>query len=410
VPGDVTPARAGTQSGHEPCYDSLVQMKLAGFFLIAIMTGCGPDPLPSERLQSRIINGTIDTTHSAVVALVAQGADFCTGTVIGPRTVVSAGHCQRQTGYTASDLTVFFGNAVGGAGTSLHTTSWTTHPEYKEQADGTLVNDVSVIVLAQDAPVEPMAWQSTPLPNIVGKTALMVGYGVTNAAAQTGSGTRRQVNQVITAQDASLIYYGDGKAGTCQGDSGGPTFLDVDGTPTVIAVTSFGDQTCVQEGANTRLDTRSSFIAKLMPLTVSITSPADRATVDSSFTLSAKAGGGAGIATVEVLIDGICRARLGAAPFDFNLTVGPGNHNVEVLAHDKLDSTGTASIAVHVGDAQQPSTGNLSGDPAAQPEGTWTGGCGVAGSAAAISLGPLLLLLGFVAQRLGRISSTRRRS
>jgi V8-like Glu-specific endopeptidase len=231
---------------------------------LTFVGACDGNPLPVQRLEPRIINGTADTTDVAVVALVYQGEQFCTGTLIAPRTVVSAGHCLKETGFTASQISVFFGNAVGGAGTSAKVSKWTANPNYYVQSDGAPINDVSVLVLASDAPVAPMAWQSTALGNIVGQSVKMVGYGVTNANQQTGNGTRRQVNETITDQDNTFIYYGGGKSGTCQGDSGGPTFLDVNGTPTVIAVTSYGDQSCVQLGANTRVDTYASFIKQFI--------------------------------------------------------------------------------------------------------------------------------------------------
>ena len=54
-----------------------------------------------------------------VVALTAYGEAFCTGTLVSSRTVLTAGHCVEDSGYTASDVSVFFGNVVGGTGTSI---------------------------------------------------------------------------------------------------------------------------------------------------------------------------------------------------------------------------------------------------------------------------------------------------
>ena len=90
----------------------------------------------------------------------------------------------------------------------------------------------------------------------------MVGYGVTNAKSQTGNGTRRTVNETIEDQDTTFLYYGGGVSGTCQGDSGGPTFLMMNGVKTLVAVTSYGDSTCVQLGANTRVDTYAAFLSR----------------------------------------------------------------------------------------------------------------------------------------------------
>jgi V8-like Glu-specific endopeptidase len=225
------------------------------------LAACSPGGSPLLRRSQRgIINGSVDTTHTAVVALVSYGETFCTGTLIGPHTVVSAGHCKMDSGLTASEISVFFGTTVGGSGTSIAAKDWQAHPSYYEKSDGTPMYDVSVITLNKDASVTPMAWQSSSLGNIAGQSLVLVGYGVTNAYQQTGSGTRRQITNKVLAQDSNFVYYGSGVDGTCQGDSGGPAFLDVGGTLTVVGVTSFGDVSCIQAGANTRLDAHSSFV------------------------------------------------------------------------------------------------------------------------------------------------------
>jgi V8-like Glu-specific endopeptidase len=211
-----------------------------------------------------IINGSVDSTHQAVVALVYEGEQFCSGTLIGPRTVVSAGHCLRETGFGASEIKVFFGTTVGGSGQMRGVAEAHAHPDYYVRSDGAPMNDVSVLVLAQNAPVAPMAWQKTALGNVVGVSALLVGYGVTSAAAQTGNGTRRKVTETIADEDGTFLYYGGNNDGTCQGDSGGPMFVDVGGTLTVIGVTSFGDASCVQLGASTRVDAFASFISQYL--------------------------------------------------------------------------------------------------------------------------------------------------
>jgi secreted trypsin-like serine protease len=240
-------------------YLSLTLVFTTGLFGACI--GAVGDDAPFNRMQPRIINGTADTADTAVVALVSQGSEFCTGTLISSRVVVTAGHCLKDSGLTASQISVFFGNTVGGSGTSIKVSKWTAHPSYYEKSDGTPMNDVSVVVLAQDAPVSPMAWQSTALSSLVGQSVLMVGFGVTNAQTQTGNTTRRKVTQTISKQDGTFLYYGDGVSGTCQGDSGGPTLLSKSGVLTLVAVTSYGDESCVQLGANTRVDPYASFIS-----------------------------------------------------------------------------------------------------------------------------------------------------
>jgi V8-like Glu-specific endopeptidase len=221
------------------------------------LAACQPGAAPVSRLRSRIINGVADTVDVAVVDI-DLGGGFCSGTLIAPRAVLTAGHCLEG---PIGNVKVFFGDVIGGPGTTINAVWWGAHPSFKDTLPyGTLEHDVAVIILEKDGPVAPMAWQSTPLFNMVGKTGVMVGYGVTNAMQQTGSGTRRQVSEQILDQDADFLYYGDGSSGTCQGDSGGPTLFN----SVVAAVTSFGAYDCVTDNAATRVDIHASFINQAM--------------------------------------------------------------------------------------------------------------------------------------------------
>jgi V8-like Glu-specific endopeptidase len=235
----------------------------AGLLALASTPGClGPDPDAPEETSASIIGGFPDPSDAAVVALTYLGQQFCTGTVVSARTVITAGHCLRTTGIAPRDIRAYFGRTVGGSGESLACTAGAAHPSWHIDDSGAPIHDVAYLTLAGDAPVAPVTWQSTELPDVVGHSVQMVGYGVTDARRQTGNGTRRTVNETITGQDGRFLYYGDGRTGTCQGDSGGPTFLPSDGGPTLIAVTSYGDSSCVQAGANTRVDTYASFLSQ----------------------------------------------------------------------------------------------------------------------------------------------------
>jgi MYXO-CTERM domain-containing protein len=232
--------------------------------LATVSAACARTSGPQFTLTRRpIINGTVDAAHPSVVALLYQGEQFCTGTVIAPRAILSAGHCQAEMaklpGFVASACTVYFGTTVGGGGRDVAVETAHLHPQYALRDDGAPLNDLSVWTLAEDAPAPAVAWQQTLLGAITGEQLTLVGYGVTDAAQQSGAGTRRVVTDSVTDEDDLYIYYGTGGGGTCQGDSGGPLLVNRGGVETLVGVCSFGDVSYLQ-GAGTRVDTHAAFI------------------------------------------------------------------------------------------------------------------------------------------------------
>jgi MYXO-CTERM domain-containing protein len=303
-----------------------------------------------------IINGQVDTTHESVVALVytAHGTmqQFCSGTVIAPRWVLTAGHCYMETGFPPDQTKIFVGQTVGSGGQTIQIASAYVHPNYSLDKDNIPVNDICVVELTQDAPVAAMAWQRTPLATIIGQTVTLVGYGVTDAQMQTGNGTRRLVDEQVSDQDPMYLFYGGGTSGTCQGDSGGP-MLAHDGTETIVGVTSAGDESCVQLGINTRVDPYADFIAQHVdntapqPVTVTITEPQNGSTEGPSITVSVIAESPAAVATVDLYLDDVLQRTLTTAPYNFLLTsVAAGSHTIRVVGTGTDGGSGEASITV----------------------------------------------------------------
>ena len=57
------------------------------------LVGCALDPVDSPALgrdELAIVDGEADTADPAVVALTTGGQQFCTGTLVSPRVVVTA--------------------------------------------------------------------------------------------------------------------------------------------------------------------------------------------------------------------------------------------------------------------------------------------------------------------------------
>jgi MYXO-CTERM domain-containing protein len=117
----------------------------------------------------------------------------------------------------------------------------------------------------------------------VGERVTQVGYGVSallanGTADQNSAGIEFVLvdKPVVSCGDATsdglLICYDQSAAtgdssGKCNGDSGGPSF-DNDGV--VVGVTSFGDQNCVQFGADTNTAGEATFITSTIDANAAI--------------------------------------------------------------------------------------------------------------------------------------------
>jgi hypothetical protein len=367
----------------------------AGALLVAVALvagGCaatdGEGGGPARRA---IVNGEPDTVHRAVAALVYQGSVFCTGTVIAPRAVLTAAHCLARGNRPPAEVQAFFGDDWAAGGPSVAVTEGFLHPDYyMNDARGAPMNDVAVLVLAADAPEAPLPWQRAPLPEVHGEAVTLVGYGITAPGTTDGLGVRRRVGQTIIALDETFYYYSGDADGTCQGDSGGPMLLDVGGVPVVIGVTSFGDDTCVEFGANTRLDRFAGFVAAhveggpaapTQPIALAFVTPRDGDRVGGTFTVAVDARSRAGIAEVEVEVDGVVRASREVDPWELGLYgLAPGEHEVVARARGADDGLATASVHVTV---------TKDGLPPDEDKGV-SGGCRASGGGAAAP--PVLLL------------------
>jgi len=189
------------------------------------------------------------------VAEITFGAFGCTGTLISPDTVLSAGHCGSLTGagfaspasYPPAAVTVRIGSNRSGQGEQVPVSKVIVSPSYLA-SDG---NDVSLLKLSGN---------SSKVPNKIagsgerglwtpGTLATIAGFGATSEGG-SGSPTLRKARVPITTDaycgsaysnfDPSTMVcagYPEGGVDSCQGDSGGPLFSG----GRVVGSTSFGD-------------------------------------------------------------------------------------------------------------------------------------------------------------------------
>ena len=189
------------------------------------------------------------------MALIQAGTFYCTGTLVAPRVVVTAGHCLDA---DPPDL-VFFGSAAASGGPSIPVAGVVTAPGF----DGfTLADDLGVVYLGADPPASavPVPWlQTPPAAALAGQSIRIVGFGTTSAG-DTMPVRKRSGATVIDSADAATFAFHAMPSQTCKGDSGGPAFAQIGGVETLIGVTSQGDASCLASATDTRVDAHATFL------------------------------------------------------------------------------------------------------------------------------------------------------
>ena len=229
-------------------------------------------PAVATTLNSPILGGTPATLGQfpSVVAI-EVGGGLCTGTLIDKEWVLTAAHCVQ--GMSPSGIRVHFNtvNINQSAGRVVNVAMAIAKPQFSISDLG--ANDIGLIKLAMPvtdiAPV-PVNLEASKAP--IGIKVTMVGFGATAQGGGGSIGVEYVVEQTSVAcsfgagSDANLLCFNQvsGK-GKCQGDSGGPSFAMIDGRLVQVGVTSFGDQTCSQFGADTRTDAERAFLLQHVP-------------------------------------------------------------------------------------------------------------------------------------------------
>ncbi|HYU29476.1 MAG TPA: trypsin-like serine protease [Gemmatimonadales bacterium] len=239
--------------------------------------------LPGPDRPSFITYGSLDgNTHPAVVLIVmdiaGEPAFRCSGTVIAPKVVLTAGHCAGEPGefsgmrvFTESDVENGNNNYPFAGPNTIEAKEWHSHPLFTEAQF--FRHDVGVLVLSRE--VKLSASDYGKLPRVNQLDALQpssstlftaVGYGLQkiNPVFIEAEKVRMfaepwlvQINTPGFTGDFSLLLSNNASSGgTCFGDSGGPNYV---GSSNVVAgVTSFGlNGTCGGTGGVFRLDRKN---------------------------------------------------------------------------------------------------------------------------------------------------------
>jgi Trypsin len=234
-----------------------------------------------------ITGGTPDTVHTNVGFLrftTADGRFRCSGTLIAPTVVLTAGHCTEGPAtnvYVSFDFNLQPDPLAAGISErerrarEAHYITGTAHPDpaWDGQLQLAKQHDQGVVVLDAPASTKWPGIEPAPLPPVgfldenqgalKDETFTLVGYGVDigEKKAQVVVQERRSTTSFLQNVQEELVMFqlneNDSKAGggSCFGDSGGAAFLG----PYVLGDASYVNSlTCNASGTYQRADTEYS--------------------------------------------------------------------------------------------------------------------------------------------------------
>lgn len=220
-----------------------------------------------------IVGGTTTTTTTYPFMMQitdASGNQFCGGTLVAAKKVVTAAHC--MVGESTGGVRVVGGRTYlnGTNGTVSKVSKIWINPDYTDATNG---DDVAVLTLSTSMPYTPASYVSSSQTGVyaAGTTARILGWGTTSENGSSSNQLRTATVPIVADSSCKSSYgsdfvqtdmvcagYTSGGVDTCQGDSGGPLLIG----GVLAGITSWGEG-CAEAGypgVYTRLTTFSNLV------------------------------------------------------------------------------------------------------------------------------------------------------
>ncbi len=212
----------------------------------------------------------------AIGALLDNGDNFCTGTLIAEDVVLSAGHCaiNTWTGRTSSTrgMTFGLGTDMKNPTAKIAVKQIIPHPNYFSNArkndDSFARNDVALFILQESAlkhvpNLKPIPMNKSSLADLKGQMVQNVGFGGTET---NDNNTKRfwTTEEVKTVTSYDFTVNGKGQSSVCFGDSGGPSLFVIDNQIFIIGTVSWGDESCVDNDHYARTNDNIAWITETL--------------------------------------------------------------------------------------------------------------------------------------------------